>query len=108
LLLIILHILGSDRAGINKGPVSFSHYLYGGMMILSADKLRQNLYRILDEILDSGIPVKISRKGEILKIIPEKKESKLERLKEHKTIIGDPESIIDIDFSDKWKEKDNI
>jgi antitoxin (DNA-binding transcriptional repressor) of toxin-antitoxin stability system len=77
-------------------------------MTLSATKLRQNLYRILDEILDSGIPVKISRKGEILKIIPEKKKSKLERLKEHKTIIGDPESIIDIDFNEEWKEKDNL
>ncbi len=77
-------------------------------MTLSATKLRQNLYRILDEVLDSGIPVKISRKGEILKIIPEKKKSKLERLKEHKTIIGDPESIIDIDFNEDWKEKDNL
>jgi len=44
----------------------------------------------------------------MMKIIPEKKKSKLERLKEHKTIIGDPESIIDIDFSDEWKEKDNL
>jgi hypothetical protein len=77
-------------------------------MILSATKLRQNLYRILDEILDSGIPVQINRKGEILKIVPEKKKSKLERLKEHKTIIGDPESIIDIDFDGEWKEKNNL
>ena len=77
-------------------------------MILSATKLRQNLYRILDEILDSGIPVKIDRKGEILKIVPEKKKPKLERLVKHKTIIGDPEDIIDIDFYDEWKEKDNL
>ena len=34
-------------------------------MVLTATKLRQNLYRILDEILDSGIPVKINRKGKI-------------------------------------------
>lgn len=77
-------------------------------MILTATKLRQNLYRILDEILDSGIPVKINRKGEILKIIPEKKKSKLERLEEHRTIIGNPESIIDINFNSEWKEKDNL
>jgi hypothetical protein len=77
-------------------------------MILTATKLRQNLYRILDEILDSGIPVKINRKGEILKIVPEKKKSKLERLEEHNTIIGDPESIIDINFDSEWKEKDNL
>ncbi len=77
-------------------------------MAITATKLRQNLYRILDEIIDSGIPVRINRKGEILKIIPEKKKSKLERLTEHKTIVGDPESIIDISFADEWKEKDNL
>ena len=77
-------------------------------MILTATKLRQNLYRILDEILDSGIPVKINRKGEILKIIPEKKKSKLERLEEHSTIVGNPESIIDINFDSEWKEKENL
>ena len=77
-------------------------------MIVAATKLRQNLYRILDEILDSGIPVKINRKGEILMIIPEKKKGKLERLIEHKTIIGDPESIIKTSFDNEWKEKDNL
>ncbi|GAG24381.1 unnamed protein product [marine sediment metagenome] len=77
-------------------------------MILTATKLRQNLYRILDEILDSGIPVKINRKGEILKIVPEKKKSKFERLEEHSTIIENPESIIDINFDSEWKEKDNL
>ena len=77
-------------------------------MIVAATKLRQNLYRILDEILDSGIPVKINRKGEILMIIPEKKKSKLERLTEHKTIVGDPDSIIKTSFDNEWKEKDNL
>lgn len=77
-------------------------------MIVAATKLRQNLYRILDEILDSGIPVKINRKGEILMIIPEKKKSKLERLTEHNTIVGDPDSIIKISFDNEWKEKDNL
>ena len=77
-------------------------------MTLSATKLRQNLYRILDEILDSGIPVKINRKGEILKIVPEKKKSKLERLEEHNTIIGNPEDIITLNFADQWNEKDNL
>ena len=77
-------------------------------MTITATKLRQNLYRILDEIIDSGIPVRINRKGEILKIIPEKKKSKFERLTEHITIVGDPESIIGISFDDEWKEKDNL
>ena len=77
-------------------------------MILTATKLRQNLYRILDDILETGVPVDIKRNGEILKIVPEKKKSKLERLKEHSTIIGDPESLINISFDNEWKEKDNL
>ena len=41
-------------------------------MIFTATKLRQNLYNILDGVIDSGIPVEIERKGVLLKIVPEK------------------------------------
>jgi hypothetical protein len=37
---------------------------------LTASKLRENIYRILDEILETGIPVEIERKGRILRIVP--------------------------------------
>ncbi len=77
-------------------------------MVLTATKLRQNLYRILDDILETGVSVNINRKGEMLKIVPEKKKSKLERLKSHNTIVGDPESLIDLSFNSEWKEKDNL
>ncbi len=50
--------------------------------------------------LIKGIPLEIERKGAILKIIPEKPVSKLDRLGSHDTIIGDPESII----TSNWTE----
>jgi len=73
-------------------------------MRLTATKFRQNLYHILDEVLEKGIPIEIERKGEILKIVPEKPVSKLEKLEPHQTIVGDPESIVNIYWPGYWKE----
>ena len=77
-------------------------------MKVSATKLRQNLYRILDEVLEKGIPIEIERKGEILKIIPEKHVSKLDKLQPHDVIIGNPESIINSNWTKYWKEENNL
>ena len=71
-------------------------------MVYSATKLRQNLYNILDGVIESGIPVEIERKGHKLKIMPENPVSKLELLEEHDVINGDPESLVSIDWSDTW------
>jgi hypothetical protein len=39
-------------------------------MPLTASKLRENIYRILDQVLETGVPVEIERRGKILKIVP--------------------------------------
>ncbi|MBN2535574.1 MAG: type II toxin-antitoxin system Phd/YefM family antitoxin [Spirochaetales bacterium] len=75
-------------------------------MTITATKLRQNLYNILDKIIETGIPVEIERNGYTLKIIPEKKISKFERLEKHDVLKGDPESIVSMDWSVEW-QKDN-
>ena len=72
-------------------------------MILSATRLRQNLYSILDQVLETGIPVVIERKGCRLKIVPEKPISKLDRLEPHDTINGDPEDIISLNWENYWQ-----
>ncbi len=66
-------------------------------MRLSAAKLKQNLYQILDSVLNDRIPVEIERNGHILKIVPGEPTSKLMNLEPHDTIVGDPESIINIE-----------
>ncbi len=76
-------------------------------MKIKATKLRQNLYRILDDILQTGIPVEIERNGKILKIIPEKI-NKLNNLEKHDVIIGDPEEIVHMDWSSEWHEEDKL
>ncbi len=76
-------------------------------MKIKATKLRQNLYRILDDILQTGIPVEIERNGRVLKIIPEKI-NKLVNLEKHDVIIGDPEGIVHMDWSSEWHEGDKL
>jgi hypothetical protein len=41
-------------------------------MRVTASKLRENIYRILDEAIETGQPVEIVRKGVVLRIVTEK------------------------------------
>jgi len=37
---------------------------------MTASKLRQNIYRALDEVIETGVPLEIERKGKRLRIVP--------------------------------------
>ena len=73
-------------------------------MRISASKLRENIYSILDQALQTGTPVEVLRKGKILKIIPEERVSKLSRLKKRDCLCGDPQSIVHMDWLKEWSE----
>ncbi len=73
---------------------------------LTASKLRENVYKILDQILETGIPVEILRDGRILRIVPadKPKKSKIENLVEHREAIRcAPEELVHIDWSSEWR-----
>jgi hypothetical protein len=71
---------------------------------MTPSKLRADLYRVLDQVLETGQPVEIERRGRILKIVPEKPRSKLERLVKRPThIVGDPEDLVHLDWSRSWR-----
>lgn len=72
-------------------------------MILTASSLRKNIYRILDKISETGIPVEIERKGKRLKIIANGEVQKLSNLKKRDIFKGSPEELIHIDWSSEWK-----
>lgn len=74
-------------------------------MAITASKLRENVYRILDEAIETGIPVEIERKGVILRIVPETGPSRLARLEKRDLFDGDPCSIIDTDWLAGWSER---
>ena len=73
-------------------------------MTITASKLRENIYQILDEVIATGTPVSISRKGQTLQIIPEKRASKLSRLKKRSGFAGDPDDIMRMDWLKEWTE----
>jgi len=73
------------------------------LMAISSTKLRENIYALLDEILETGKPLEVDRKGRKLLIIPEPPKSKLARLRKRGTIKGDPEDLVSMDWSGEWK-----
>ena len=73
---------------------------------ITASRLRADVYRILDHVLETGTPVEISRAGKRLRIVPvdEAPDSKLSRLQPHPdAVVGDAEAIVDIDWTDAWR-----
>lgn len=78
------------------------------MQTFSLAALRKQLYRVVDQILHSGIPVEIERNGRKLYIVPDAtSSSKLSRLKRRHGIIGNPEELSEIKVG-QWDELKNL
>jgi len=71
---------------------------------VSASKLRENIYSMLDQALESGVPIEVMRRGRLLKIVPVIPQSRLSRLKKRDCIRGDPEAIVHMDWLKYWSE----
>ena len=77
---------------------------YPDVMRFTATGLRANLYRVLDRVAKTGVPVEIERDGKILKIVPAGARDKLAGLKRRKRYLAaDPESLVHIDWSAEWR-----
>lgn len=73
-------------------------------MVMTATKLRENVYQLLDEIAETGRPIEIERKGRLFLISSMGVPSKLSRLKKHSTINEeDIDSIVHLDWSSEWR-----
>jgi hypothetical protein len=76
---------------------------------LTPTELRKNIYRVLDEILTTGIPVEIIRKGKTLKIIAAESVDKLQNLRTRPHfIVGDSDDLHDIHWDDDVKLDDSL
>lgn len=70
----------------------------------TATRLRANLYRVLDRVLETGRPVEIERNGRVLRIERVEPEDRLARLRPHPGAIrGDPEDLVHMDWSGEWR-----
>ncbi|MFZ0612559.1 MAG: hypothetical protein WAM73_09995 [Desulfobacterales bacterium] len=69
--------------------------------------LRSRLFKIVDRVIETGIPVEIERKGHKLLIVLEDKKSKFDNLKKRSCIVGDPHELIDLKVGE-WNEEANL
>jgi antitoxin (DNA-binding transcriptional repressor) of toxin-antitoxin stability system len=74
-------------------------------MAITASKLRESIYRILDSVLETGQPVEIVRRGRLLRIVPgDEPRKRLADLEPHPGLIkGDPEDLVHLDWSEEWR-----
>jgi prevent-host-death family protein len=77
------------------------------MKHVSVTALRQNLFKLVDEALETGIPVEIERRGRKLLLIPQHPASKLDRLKRRPAIQGDADDLVDLSAGE-WNEADKL
>lgn len=75
------------------------------MKKVTPTQLRKNLYNLLDDVINTGIPLQINRGGKILQITPVEKINKLDKLiSRPEVIIGDADDIVDI----TWEGEINL
>lgn len=71
-------------------------------MSVTATQLREDIYQILDKVLETGEPVEILRNGRRLRIVAVDPPSKLARLMKRDCIVGDPDDLTSLDWSSEW------
>ncbi len=75
-------------------------------MKLTPSQLRANIYRILDEVSETGVPAEIQRKGRTLRITVETRgqTGKLKNLRLRTGVLDcDFDDIVHMDWSSKWR-----
>lgn len=74
------------------------------MTRVTASHLRANIYKLLDQALDTGKPIEVERRGKVLRIAVEKPASKLGSLPRRKQFVrGNAADLVHLDWSDEWK-----
>lgn len=76
---------------------------------VTLSELRNDLYRLADRVLDSGEPLEIARKGRTLRLVAEPASDRLDRIQPIPGLItGDPEALVELDWSDEWRSDSSL
>ncbi len=79
------------------------------MAAITLTELRADLYKVVDQIIKTGVSVEVQRNGHKIKIILADGPSKLERLTQRTDVInGDLEDIVHSDWLQEWSELQEI
>ena len=67
------------------------------MKTVTPTELRGNIFKLLDEVLTTGIPIEINKSGKRLRIVAVGKPDKLQNIISRPNVIqGDPNDLVDI------------
>lgn len=71
---------------------------------VTPSQLRADVYRLVDEVLETGIPLQINRRGRKLLLVAEEPVvDRLSRIRGNpNVIVGDPEDLVHMDWSGEW------
>lgn len=76
---------------------------YRRVMTVSASQLRQNIYRLIDHVLETGEPLEIARKGRTLRLVADEPRSRFDIMRVNADlIVGDPEDLAELGWADSW------
>jgi hypothetical protein len=69
------------------------------MKTVTPTELRKNLYNLLDQVINTGVPLQINRGGNFLQITPVEKINKLDKLVSRPdVIVGNPDDLVSINW----------
>lgn len=72
------------------------------MKTVTPTQLRANIYNLLDEVLQTGLPLEIKKGDKKLRIVPVDKVDKLKNLVSRpEAIQGDPDELVEINWMDE-------
>ncbi len=72
------------------------------MKTVTPTQLRTNIYNLLDEVLETGLPLEIKKGDKRLIIIPVDKVDKFKNLMSRPEVIqGDPDDLVEINWVDE-------
>lgn len=73
-------------------------------MPYTATELRNNIYRVLDRVIETGEAVEVERNGKVLRISVVSSVPPVERVRAlSDLIVGDPANLEHVDWSSEWK-----
>lgn len=75
------------------------------MKTVTPTELRANIYKLLEEVLNTGIPLEINKGSKRLRIVPVEQGQKLQNLIPRSDVIqGEPEDLVTI----SWEKEVNL
>jgi len=75
---------------------------------MKATQLRANLYKTLDEVIATGKPVRVERKGKVVLISPEQPVKQPRVFKKRKLLVNPDEDITQIDWMAEWRKNNAV